>query len=56
MTVTTSDTGNATDAWSALDELWGTEIAAPVDDRIGDVAFYGRCSTEDNQGKYSVTP
>ncbi|GLZ37611.1 recombinase family protein [Actinokineospora sp. NBRC 105648] len=36
--------------WATLDELMGIEIAAHVtDDRIGALAFYGRCSTEDNQ-------
>lgn len=32
-----------------MDELLGVEVAAPVDRGIGPVAFYGRCSTEDNQ-------
>ena len=35
--------------WAALDELLGVEVAAPVNEGIGPVAFYGRCSTEDNQ-------
>ena len=35
--------------WARLDDLLGVEIAAPVDEGIGPVAFYGRCSTEDNQ-------
>ena len=39
----------ANNPWSTLDELLGVEIAAPVDEGIGPVAFYGRCSTEDNQ-------
>ena len=36
--------------WATLDDLLGVEIAM-VDpgQAIGDVAFYGRCSTEDNQ-------
>ncbi len=37
------------DAWATLDGLWGVEVAEPVADGIGPVAFYGRCSTEDNQ-------
>ena len=39
----------ARDPWATLDELLGIEIAAPVEQGIGPVAFYGRCSTEDNQ-------
>ena len=39
----------STDPWATLDELLGVEVAAPVDQGIGPVAFYGRCSTEDNQ-------
>ncbi|WP_246009894.1 recombinase family protein [Actinokineospora cianjurensis] len=36
--------------WSRFDELFGVEVdAGPVDDGVGDLAFYGRCSTEDNQ-------
>ena len=35
--------------WATLDDLLGVEVAAPSDQRIGPVAFYGRCSTEDNQ-------
>jgi DNA invertase Pin-like site-specific DNA recombinase len=36
--------------WSTLDELWGIEVAMEaVDDRVWELAFYGRCSTEDNQ-------
>lgn len=37
------------DPWAALDEVLGVEVADPVDDAIGPTAFYGRCSTEDNQ-------
>ena len=37
------------DPWATLDEILGVEVAAPVDQGIGPVAFYGRCSTEDNQ-------
>ncbi|MCE7003260.1 recombinase family protein [Kibdelosporangium philippinense] len=36
--------------WATLDDLWGIEVAMEaVDDRVWAVAFYGRCSTEDNQ-------
>ena len=37
------------DPWATLDEMLGVEVAAPTDQRIGPIAFYGRCSTEDNQ-------
>ena len=37
------------DPWATLDDLLGVEVAAPTDQGIGPVAFYGRCSTEDNQ-------
>ena len=37
------------DPWAALDELLGVEAVEPVEEGIGPVAFYGRCSTEDNQ-------
>ncbi|MBQ6643778.1 MAG: recombinase family protein, partial [Saccharopolyspora sp.] len=37
------------DPWATLDELMGVEVAEPTDHAIGPVAFYGRCSTEDNQ-------
>ncbi|WP_204449421.1 recombinase family protein [Actinokineospora baliensis] len=37
------------DPWSTLDDLMGIEVTDLVDDGIGDLAFYGRCSTEDNQ-------
>ncbi|WP_084643006.1 recombinase family protein [Actinoalloteichus hymeniacidonis] len=35
--------------WKVLDDLLGVEVVEPVDVGIGPVAFYGRCSTEDNQ-------
>lgn len=35
--------------WATLDDLLGIDVASAPDDSIGDVAFYGRCSTEDNQ-------
>lgn len=40
------------DQWATLDELLGLEAIAeqsPAGDGIGRLAFYGRCSTEDNQ-------
>ncbi|MGW6194828.1 recombinase family protein [Kribbella sp. NPDC055110] len=39
------------DEWATLDELLGMEALAdqPDDGGIGRLAFYGRCSTEDNQ-------
>ena len=37
------------DPWATLDGILGVELTAPTDQRIGPVAFYGRCSTEDNQ-------
>ncbi|MER7010346.1 recombinase family protein [Saccharopolyspora sp. NPDC000359] len=37
------------DPWATLDGLLGVEVADPVDAGIGLIAFYGRCSTEDNQ-------
>jgi DNA invertase Pin-like site-specific DNA recombinase len=37
------------DPWATLDDLWGVEPVAEVDEGIGGLAFYGRCSTEDNQ-------
>jgi DNA invertase Pin-like site-specific DNA recombinase len=37
------------DPWAVLDELLGVEVVDAVDAGVGPVAFYGRCSTEDNQ-------
>lgn len=37
------------DEWATLDALLGVEIADVPDAGIGEIAFYGRCSTEDNQ-------
>ncbi|MEJ2852407.1 MULTISPECIES: recombinase family protein [unclassified Saccharothrix] len=37
------------DPWAALDELMGVQVVDAVDEGIGPVAVYGRCSTEDNQ-------
>lgn len=38
------------DPWATLDDLLGIDVATvDPDDSIGEVAFYGRCSTEDNQ-------
>lgn len=35
--------------WSTLDDLLGVDLPDATDEGIGDIAFYGRCSTEDNQ-------
>lgn len=43
----TADIGR--DPWATLDELLGVEPVQAEDEGIGPVAFYGRCSTEDNQ-------
>ena len=38
------------DPWATLDELLGIEaVAADPEQSVGELAFYGRCSTEDNQ-------
>jgi DNA invertase Pin-like site-specific DNA recombinase len=37
------------DPWVTLDGLLGVEVVDHVDDGLGPVAVYGRCSTEDNQ-------
>ncbi|NYH77202.1 DNA invertase Pin-like site-specific DNA recombinase [Actinopolyspora biskrensis] len=37
------------DPWATLDGLLGVEVAEAADTGLGAVAFYGRCSTEDNQ-------
>ncbi|WP_086788973.1 recombinase family protein [Crossiella equi] len=37
------------DPWVTLDELLGVQVVEAVDEGIGPVAVYGRCSTEDNQ-------
>lgn len=37
------------DPWVTLDGLLGVEVVEAVEEGIGPVAFYGRCSTEDNQ-------
>jgi DNA invertase Pin-like site-specific DNA recombinase len=41
-----ADEGND---WATLDDLLGVEAVEVPDEGIGPVAFYGRCSTEDNQ-------
>jgi hypothetical protein len=38
-----------TSQWAVLDELLGVEAAPALDGTAGALAFYGRCSTEDNQ-------
>lgn len=40
---------NIQDPWATLDAILGVEPLAAIDEGIGPVAFYGRCSTEDNQ-------
>jgi hypothetical protein len=35
--------------WATLDELLGIEVLDEIQDGIGSLASYGRCSTEDNQ-------
>ncbi|WP_158890886.1 recombinase family protein [Amycolatopsis anabasis] len=37
------------DPWATLDDLLGIEVVDAADEGIGPLAFYGRCSTEDNQ-------
>ena len=37
------------DEWAVLDELLGVEVTPVPDEGLGPIAFYGRCSTEDNQ-------
>jgi DNA invertase Pin-like site-specific DNA recombinase len=39
----------SSDPWATLDELLGVEVLDAPDAGVGPVAFYGRCSTEDNQ-------
>ena len=35
--------------WAAFDALLGIEVEGAPDATVGTLAFYGRCSTEDNQ-------
>jgi hypothetical protein len=35
--------------WAAFDALLGIEVESAPDATVGALAFYGRCSTEDNQ-------
>ncbi|UKD59197.1 hypothetical protein L3Q65_21550 [Amycolatopsis sp. FU40] len=37
------------DPWRVMDALWGAAAPPAERDTAGPVAFYGRCSTEDNQ-------
>lgn len=37
------------DPWATLDDLLGVEVVDITDTGVGQMAFYGRCSTEDNQ-------
>ncbi|MEU3275418.1 recombinase family protein [Saccharomonospora sp. NPDC006951] len=39
----------SSDPWATLDDLLGIEVVEAVEDGIGPMAAYGRCSTEDNQ-------
>jgi DNA invertase Pin-like site-specific DNA recombinase len=39
----------AGDPWATLDELLGIQVDEPAELGLGDMAVYGRCSTEDNQ-------
>ncbi|HEV7949981.1 MAG TPA: hypothetical protein VGP24_09465, partial [Glaciihabitans sp.] len=38
----------SSDPWAQLDALWGTSVPTPIP-TVGEFAFYGRCSTEDQQ-------
>jgi hypothetical protein len=38
-----------TNDWAVLDELLGLEATPTLESGLGALAFYGRCSTEDNQ-------
>jgi DNA invertase Pin-like site-specific DNA recombinase len=40
---------NNSDPWKTLDDLLGVEVAEAPETGLGPMAFYGRCSTEDNQ-------
>jgi len=35
--------------WATLDDMLGVEVVETIDEGIGPMAGYGRCSTEDNQ-------
>lgn len=37
------------DPWATLDEVMGVQVVDTVDEGAGPLAFFGRCSTEDNQ-------
>ena len=37
------------DEWATLDEVLGVESIDLPENSLGPLAFYGRCSTEDNQ-------
>jgi DNA invertase Pin-like site-specific DNA recombinase len=37
------------DPWVTLDEMMGIQVVDVIDDGVGPLAFFGRCSTEDNQ-------
>src|SRR5919107_453196 len=49
-TVLMSPSTDQPDPWATLDGLLGIETAGPGPEHaVGELAFYGRCSTEDNQ-------
>ncbi|OLF10473.1 recombinase family protein [Actinophytocola xinjiangensis] len=37
------------DPWATLDEIMGIQVVDATDEGVGPLAFFGRCSTEDNQ-------
>jgi hypothetical protein len=39
----------SSDPWATLDEIMGIQVVDEIEDGIGPLAFFGRCSTEDNQ-------
>src|SRR4051794_29606425 len=48
--MTMSNESDSPDPWAILDELTGSRHRpADAESAVGPVAFYGRCSTEDNQ-------
>ena len=49
MSATSHQTVDQPSPWATLDDLLGIEVAADPEQGVGALAFYGRCSTEDNQ-------
>ena len=41
--------GEQANEWALLDEMLGVDAAPALGQEVGSLAFYGRCSTEDNQ-------